>query len=84
MKSVRPVVSTRLNAPGDMEENMVSKISKLSLSLLERVLSRHVLKRGSFMSKRLPGLVVDVGEKVGNGTVEVDDGIVVVNPFDTF
>ena len=84
MKSVRPVVSTRLNAPGDMEENMVSKISKLSLSVVERVLSRHVLKRGSFMSKRLPGLAVDVGEKVGNGTVEVDDGIVVVNPFDTF
>jgi len=28
MKSVRPVESTRLNAPGDMEENMVSKMSK--------------------------------------------------------
>lgn len=82
MKSVKPVVSTRLNAPGDIEENMVSKISKLSLSLVEMELSRHVLNRGSFMSNKLPP--VDVGEKVVNGAVEVDDGIVVLNPFDKF
>lgn len=81
MKSVRPVVSTRLNAPGDMEENIVSKMSKLSLSVADIELSRHVLKRGSFMSKRL---AVDVGEKVVNGAVEVDDGMVRLNPLDRF
>jgi len=81
MKSVKPVVSTRLNAPGDMEENMVSKMSKLSLSVVDMELSRQVLKRGSFMSKRLD---VEVGEKVVNGAVEVDDGMVKLNPFDRF
>jgi hypothetical protein len=64
-----------------MEENMVSKISKLSLSVVDIELSRHVLKRGSFMSKRL---AVDVGEKVVNEAVEVDDGIGKLNPLDRF
>ena len=54
IKSVRPVVSTRLNAPGDMDENMVSKISKLPSSpLLDIELSRQELNSGSFMSNRL-------------------------------
>jgi len=58
MNSVRPVMSTRLNAPGDiddMDENMVSKISKplSSTPLLDIELSRHEEKRGSFRSYRL-------------------------------
>ena len=80
-KSVRPVVSTRLNAPGDMDENIVSKMSKFSFSFVESEVSRQVLKRGSFLSNRLS---IEVGEKVGSGTVEVDDGMVGVNPFERF
>jgi len=80
MKSVKPVVSTRLNAPGDMEENMVSKISK-ALSLppppLDNELSRQVLNNGSLMSNKLP---VEVGVNVVNEALEVEDGIV-LNPF---
>jgi len=80
MKSVRPVESTRLNAPGDMEENIVSKMSKLLSSgpLLEMELSRHVLKSGSFMSNTF---AFDVGVKVERGAVDVED-MLVLNPFE--
>lgn len=83
IKSVRsrPVVSTRLKAPGDMEENMVSNMSKFSSPpCVEIELSRHVLNSGSFISNRLlVCAVAGVGEKVDNGAVEVDEGIVVLN-----
>src|SRR5436190_24000837 len=82
MKSVKPVGSTRLNAPGDMEENMVSKISKLLSSpkppLLDNELSRQVLNNGSFRSNTLP---VELGMNADRGALEVVDGIV-LNPFD--
>lgn len=85
IKSVRPVESTRLKAPGDMEENMVSKMSKLGSSplLLEMELSRHVLNSGSFMSNRFPFALsnrfpVELGVKDDNGAVEVDDGMVLL------
>lgn len=80
MKSVKPVVSTRLNAPGDMEENIVSKISKLLSSPPKPVdieLSRQVLNNGSFKSNKV---LFEVGVNVVNGAVEVEDGIV-LNPF---
>ena len=82
IKSVRPVGSTRLNAPGDTEENIVSKISKVLSSPLpppplDIEGSRQVLNNGSFMSNKLPG---EVGVNVNRGTLEVEDGIV-LNPF---
>ena len=80
MKSVRPVVSTRLKAPGDMDENMVSKMSKVSLLSVDDIeLSRQVVNSGSFMSNRFP---LEVGVNEVSGAVEVDDGMVVLNPFD--
>jgi len=80
MKSVRPVVSTRLNAPGDIEENMVSKISKLLSSppCEEIELSRHALNNGSFMSNKF----VELGVKLESGALEVDEGMVALNPFE--
>jgi len=85
IKSVRPVESTRLKAPGDMEENMVSKMSKPGSSppLLEMELSRHVLNNGSFMSNRFPPELSnefppEVGVKDDIGAVEVDDGMVLL------
>ena len=80
MKSVKPVGSTRLNAPGDMEENMVSKISNVPSSPpppLDNELSRQVLNKGSFMSNKL---LVELGVNVANGALEIEDGIV-LNPF---
>ena len=56
INSPRLVESTRLNAPGDMDENMVSKISK-PLSLSDDIeFSRQALNNGSFMSKRDMGV----------------------------
>jgi len=84
MKSVKPVGSTRLNAPGDMEENMVSKISKLLSSpkppLLDNELSRQVLNNGSFKSNKLAD---ELGVNADRGALEVDDGMA-LNPFDKF
>src|SRR5271154_5765952 len=95
MKSVRPVESTRLNAPGDMEENIVSKISKPLVSsppLLDIELSRHELNNGSFMSNRVLVskrvfvsnmlLLEDWGVKADKGALEVDEGIVLNPLFD--
>lgn len=81
MKSVRPVGSTRLKAPGDMEENMVSKISKPLSSVAERDASRHVLNRGSFMSNKL---LLELGVNVFSGAVEAEDGTVELKPFERF
>ena|SRR5947207_11427499 len=83
MKSVKPVGSTILNAPGDIEENMVSKISKLLSSpppLLDNELSRQVLNNGSFKSNKL---AVELGVNADRGALEVDDGMA-LNPFDKF
>jgi len=74
MNSVTLVMSTRLNAPGDMDENMVSKISKplSSPPLLDIELSRHEEKSGSFRSYRLlefPAKVDDMLELNGLAVV---------------
>ena len=79
MKSVRPVVSTRLKAPGDMDENIVSKMSKPESS--EMGVSRHVLNNGSFMSNIL---LFEFGVNVCRGAVEVDEGTVELNPLFRF
>src|SRR5947207_14263580 len=73
MKSVKPVGSTILNAPGDIEENMVSKISKLLSSpppLLDNELSRQVLNNGSFESNKL---AAESGVNADRGALEGDD-----------
>jgi len=73
MKSVRPVVSTRLKAPGDMDENIVSKMSKLPSSpLLDIELSRQVLNSGSLISNRLG---YEVGVKEDRGALVVEEGM---------
>lgn len=78
INSVRPVLSTRLNAPGDMDENMVSKMSKLS-SMPVAGVSRQVLNSGSFISKRL----VEPGLNSDDGAVEAEDGILLLlKPLD--
>lgn len=80
IKSVKPVGSTRLNAPGVMEENMLSKISKVPSSPpppLDIEVSRQVLNNGSLMSNKLPG---EVGVNVDKGALKVEDDIV-LNPF---
>ena len=76
---VKSLGSTRLKAPGDMEVNMVSKISKPLSSVLDIEASRHVLNRGSFMSKMFP---VEWGVNADNGAVDVVEGTVVVKPLD--
>ena len=83
MKSVRPVVSTRLNAPGDMDENIVSKMSKLPSSPeVDIEVSRQVLNSGSFISNRLG---YEVGVKDDRGAVVEEDGMVpLLNPFTRF
>lgn len=74
MKSVRPVVSTRLNAPGDMDENIVSKMSKPASSppLLDIELSRQVLNSGSFISNRLG---YETGVNEDSGTLVAEEGM---------
>lgn len=77
IKSVRPLESTKLNAPGDIDENIVSKISNESFLSEDIELSRHEVKSGSFMSKRLP--LFEPGVKLESGAVEVED--IPLNPF---
>jgi hypothetical protein len=81
-KSVKPPESSMLNGVGDMEENMVSKMSKLLFSsplVLDTDFSRQLKMNGSLKSNRPP--VVDEGVKEFNAEVEVEEGMVVLNPF---
>ena len=78
MKLVRSMLSTKLNGPGETDENIVSKMSKLSSMCVVDV-SRQELNNGSFMSKRFvePGLNTDIG-----AVEAVGETVVVLNPFE--